>query len=65
MWNEKPIYRVSMGFAKGKKLLPGAIPTIWEDPRNTIPSKKPRIAAVKREQYRVGDDSTCFIQHIQ
>ena len=54
---------VSMGFANRKKLLPGAIPTIWEDPRNTVPSKKLRIAAVKREQCRVGDNFTCFIQH--
>ena len=45
-----------MGLERGKNLLPGAVSTIWEDPRDTVPSKKTRRAAVKCEQYRVADN---------
>ena len=44
---------ISMGFGRVRKLLPTAVPTIWQDPSMDIPTKKPRKGAQKREHARV------------
>ena len=49
---------LSMGFGKGRKLLPDAVPTNWEDPCVDKPPKKPRKAAEKRKQARVSTLNT-------